>query len=126
MSDISSSLKYYRTNPRRTLMQRYNDMKRRTQGKPAGDRKSQIWLGMELCDQTEFVDWSMNNSNFLELWEAWVAADNQRTLAPSVHRIDRTRGYTLDNIEWRTHIEKARESLAKGKETRAAKRANQG
>jgi hypothetical protein len=99
-------------------------MGRRTRGKTAGDGKSQIWLGLPLLPVQEFVEWAMSDPTYDKLYNEWVQAEYQRGQAPSVHRIDRDGGYTIGNIEFRKHVDKARESLAKGKETMRAKRAN--
>jgi hypothetical protein len=101
------------------LYYRYKDMRARVNGKTAGDGKSQIWLGMELCDRNDYIEWALVDDNFKALFAQWEAAGFPRRLAPSTHRIDRTRGYSLDNIEFRLHKDKARESLAKGRKKKS-------
>ena len=101
------------------LKERFRDMKKRVNGKPAGDGKTQIWLGMEICDRDEFVAQSLNDPEFHRLFDDWEAHNFKRSYAPSVHRIDRSRGYAIDNIEFRKHLDKAKESLSAGHVTRS-------
>jgi hypothetical protein len=78
-------------------------MKRRTEGKLAGDGKSCPWKGLELCDRDNFIEWSLTDENFNRIFKAWHEAGNPRALSPSVDRVDTTKGYTLDNIQWVTN-----------------------
>lgn len=107
---MSKWQKHYHT-PRGYLLTRHRDMRKRVAGKPAGDGKSRIWLGMECCDRDEFYEFAINDPVFNELWEQWEANDFARSYAPSVHRIRRDEGYRLDNITFKTHREKSALSL---------------
>jgi len=113
----------YRWTLRGMLTVRYSDMSRRVRGKPSGDRKTCPWLGMEVCSVKEFVAAAMADEKLKRLHADWVANDFARRYAPSVHRIDSTRGYTLDNITWVTQHENSLEALAKGQETKRRKKA---
>jgi hypothetical protein len=121
------SLTYYRK-PAIVLRYRWNDMRDRVNGKPMRtgmDRsvaKNCPWKGMEIADRSEFIAWGLNDPEFLRLFDLWAADGFARRSAPTAHRIDRTRGYTLDNIQFVSHAEKSRKHLAQGKKTRAAKK----
>lgn len=121
------SLKRYRT-PKGLLEMRYRDMRDRVNGKPkrTGMEKTPencIWKGMELAPRAEFIAWALADPEFLRLFAEWEANGYQRRYSPSAHRIDRSRGYTLDNIEWQVHLDKSRRHLAQGVATKAAKKA---
>jgi hypothetical protein len=42
----------------------------------------------------------MNNTTFWRLYADWQAHDYDRDFAPSIDRIDDTKGYTMDNVQW--------------------------
>lgn len=112
---------HYRT-PKGLLSKRYDDMSRRVRGKLSGDRKTCPWLGLPCLDRDSFLKWATNHPDYLRLFRQWETDNYARRSAPSVHRIDSSRGYLLDNIAWVTQLENSLEALEKGKETRKKKR----
>jgi hypothetical protein len=112
---MSNFLRYYRT-PRGVLLYRYRDMRDRVRGKPlrTGMEKTPQncpWKGMELAPYQEFLSWALAHPDFQRLFKQWADNGFVRRFAPTVHRIDRSRGYTLDNIEWITHRANSRIAL---------------
>jgi hypothetical protein len=105
--------------PHRYLVYRYRDMKARVNGKLAGDQKSRLWLGLDLLSKDQFMNWAKNHPDYLALHQAWADAGYPRRLSPSIHRIDRSKGYTLDNIAWVTQQQNSSEALELGRQTRA-------
>lgn len=108
--------------PRALLVQRFSDMKCRTKGKYAGDKKSQLWLGLELEERDKIIEWALEDPGFKQIFGEWEADGFARRSSPTAHRINRAKGYTVDNIEWRKHAEKSRTHLEVGKVTRARKK----
>jgi hypothetical protein len=110
--------------PENILRYRHDDMRHRVEGKPIRHGVEQYpWLGMEISTREEFVAWGLTDPEFVRLYDLWAADDFARRTAPSCHRIDRSRGYTIDNIKFMPHAEKSRLHLAQGHKTQAAKKA---
>ncbi len=66
----------------------------------------------------EFDQWLFSQPKYSVLHTAWVASDYNRWLAPSVDRIDCTKGYTLNNIELMTWQENSDKGVAERKANR--------
>jgi hypothetical protein len=49
----------------------------------------------------------MSDENFWRLYLAWKKAGFPQKLAPSVNRVDNTKEYLMDNIEWLSMIDNA-------------------
>lgn len=47
----------------------------------------------------EFIDWMLNNKDYLRLHDEWVKSGYKKSLAPSVDRLDDYKGYGFDNIQ---------------------------
>ncbi len=93
----------YRNNIERIFSCRYDGMRRRVLG--LCKRGS---TGKELLNEKEFIDWchipEVFNS-FMDIYDAWVISIFERKLSPSIDRIDNSRGYTVDNLQWITQSE---------------------
>jgi hypothetical protein len=111
---MSKFIERYRNDPRFYLYYRYKDMRARTLGKTAGDGKSQLWLGMEICERNEFIEWAVDDPGFKAEWDKWTES-NYTMRGPTAHRIDREKGYLLDNIRYVGHADKSRKHLASGR-----------
>lgn len=83
----------------------YQHMKRRVEGRHTTAVSS---VGKELLDFDVFYEWSLNNFDYHFIWTAWTDSDRVRRLTPSIDRVDKNKGYTLDNIEWVTVAENTR------------------
>lgn len=88
------------------LMRSYRNMQSRVTG--VQKKKAHLYKGLSLLDRQDFYDLSKNDWRFFELWLDWIKSDYDRKLTPSVNRIDSSRGYEPDNIEWITHSENSR------------------
>ncbi len=97
--------KYEKTIPG-FLMRCYRNMQSRVTG--VQKKKAHLYLGLSLLDRQSFYDWARNDWQFYGLWLDWIKSDYDRKLTPSINRIDSTRGYEPDNIEWLTHSENSR------------------
>jgi len=94
-----SDIKYRRTK-RGFLNQTYQNMKKRVEGKNL--RSSKYYIGLKLMDKEEFLYYSESSIKFHNLWLFWRNKKFTRKYSPSVDRIDKNKGYTMDNIRWIT------------------------
>lgn len=102
----NANTKKYERTKKGKLMRNYRNMESRIKG--IQWRKAHLYEGKELISRDEFYNWAMNKPEFHRLFEDWVSSDYDRKLSPSVDRIDSSKGYTLDNMEWVTHSENSR------------------
>ena len=91
----------YQRTPKGFWMRLYRNMQSRVTG--VQKLKAHLYFGKELLPREDFYEWANNSKHFWVLWEAWIESGYDRKLTPSVNRIDSTRGYTLDNMEWLTN-----------------------
>lgn len=90
-------LKRYRKNFTRLLKHKYRGMYERVNG----IRSIRNSLGKELCSYAEFIDWfNKNKKQFIKLYKKWEKSGFERKLSPSIDRIDSSKGYSIDNIQW--------------------------
>jgi hypothetical protein len=87
-------------------MRIYRNMQSRVLGivKP----KAHLYAGLDILSRDKFYEWAKNSPEFDALFDAWTDAGYPAKLAPSVDRVDPSRGYQLDNMEWVTHSENSR------------------
>ena len=88
------------------LMRLYRNMKSRISG--VQKEKYHLYEGKELLDKDEFYEWAKSNVKFLMLFEEYEKNEYNRKLAPSVDRIDSSKGYEFSNMEFVTHSENSR------------------
>lgn len=88
------------------LMRTYRNMLSRVRG--VLKSKAHLYEGLEILPKDEFYSWSLNNPNFINLFNDYVNSDYDIKVSPSIDRIDSSRGYTLDNIRWITFLENSR------------------
>ena len=82
----------------RIFNHRYNQIKQRVEGRATRSYKIE---GQEMLSYEEYCVWLKNNMNsFEDLYRAWEASGFTRRLTPSIDRIDNTRSYTADNMQW--------------------------
>lgn len=100
------------------LMRCYRNMKSRISG--VQKAKHHLYKDKELLEKTVFYEWSLSNTNFLRLFDEWSLNNYERTLTPSVDRLDSSKGYLISNMEWVTHSENSRRGvLSKNMQKRA-------
>lgn len=88
------------------LMRAYRNMKSRISG--VQKLKFHLYENKELLDKQEFYDWALGSAQFYKLFGDYRASNFQRKLAPSVDRVDSSKGYHLENMEWVTMQENSR------------------
>lgn len=106
----AATRKYERTKAGK-LMRTYRNMQSRVTG--VLKHKRHIYEGMGIITREVFYDWSMSNPEFHRLFDGWVASGYKCGASPSVDRVDPSRGYEIDNIEWVTHSENSRRGAIK-------------
>ena len=58
----------------------------------------------------ELLDWVISQDNFISLYSIYKLSGCDRYMAPSIDRIDETRGYSFDNIRlvtWRDNVNRS-------------------
>lgn len=91
------------------LMRTYRNMKSRVCG--VTKNKNHLYLGLSLLEKNVFYEFSKSNLVFNQLYIEWVKSGYQRSLTPSVDRIDSSKGYDIDNIQWLTFAENSIKGL---------------
>lgn len=84
----------------------YAGMCRRVRGK---GKSPHLYAGLALPPRDEFVAWSLESRTYKQLYDAWVAADYDFKLSPSIDRKDSSEGYVFPNIRWVTHSQNSRD-----------------
>lgn len=88
------------------LVRTYQNMKSRVNG--TLKKKAHLYKGLPILTKEAFKEWALNDPTFNKLYNDWVISNYDRKLSPSINRIDSSKGYLLDNIEWITHSENSR------------------
>ncbi len=88
------------------LMRLYRNMKSRITG--VQKEKFHLYEGKPLLSKEAFYAWAKNDMRFRNLFEFYTQSGYDRKLAPSVDRVDSSKGYVLENMEWVTHSENSR------------------
>lgn len=99
----NSDIKKYEKTPKGFLMRLYRNMKSRISG--VQKQKFYLYEGKELFDKDEFYKWALEQEEFHNLFRQYVESNYDRKLAPSIDRVDSSRGYSFDNVEWVTMLE---------------------
>jgi hypothetical protein len=111
--------KVYEKTPKGFAMRLYRNMESRVKG--IQWQKKHLYENLTILSRQEFYDWFLNNDTFKSLFAEYKAQGYPRKLAPSVDRIDSSRGYELDNMEVVTMSENSR----RGTESKNRKKINQ-
>jgi len=98
--------KKYEKTTKGFLMRLYRNMQSRITG--VQKQKFHLYQGKELLNREDFYNWSIGNPVFLEMFETYKNSEFDRKLAPTVDRVDSSKGYSLDNMRWLTHSENSR------------------
>lgn len=90
----------HRYNPKRFLQHKYIAIKGRcTRMDPLHH-----YYGKPFLSKDEWEEWCQKTyPTFMSLYTAWQDSGFQQKYSPSIDRIDSTKGYTKDNIQWLTH-----------------------
>ncbi len=82
---------------RETLNTKYSSMKARTEGRTNRSK----YEGLELLSEIKFVQLCNGNKDrILEIWNKYLKSNRELKYALSIDRIDRSLGYTKDNIQF--------------------------
>jgi hypothetical protein len=100
-----TTLKYEKTK-RGFLMRLYRNMLSRITG--VQKKKHYLYQNKSLLEKVDFYNWAINSIDFHILFQNWENNNYNRKLTPSVDRVNSSKGYSLDNIEWVTHSENSR------------------
>jgi hypothetical protein len=79
----------------------YKKMKRRVRGKDT--KRPDLYLGLSILPRDVFSNWAKNHPDFIYLYKRWFSNDFDRKLTPSINRMNSSKGYVLNNIEWVTN-----------------------
>lgn len=85
----------------RFLSRVYTSMLNRVKGKGGAHNRGN-WRGKSILPRNIFVTWAKNHPDFLSLYKQYFTGNFDRRLAPSINRMNSSKGYTLDNMEWMT------------------------
>lgn len=94
------------------IMRMYRNMKSRITG--VQSKKAHLYQGKELMDKKSFYEFAKCSPMFRTLFYQYEGSGYAQKLAPTPDRIDSSKGYTIDNIQWVTH------SVNSGRTTRGA------
>ena len=100
--------KRYEKTPKGFLMRLYRNMRSRITG--VQKHKAHLYVGKEIMSREDFYAWAFHCSErkFFDMFEDYKESGFDRKLAPTVDRVDSSKGYTVDNIRWLTHSENSR------------------
>src|SRR5580658_6851506 len=88
------------------LSVKFSNMRQRCRGE-----HKKRYEGLDLLPRHEFIEWAMNDTTFVRLFEEWHTAGCPYRLTPSIDRIDSTAGYTVGNLRFLTHSENSRAGI---------------
>lgn len=102
----NSVTKKYEKTKKGFLMRLYRNMKSRIEG--VQKEKYYLYEGKELLSKEDFYKWALNNDQFHKLYDEYEESSYERQKAPSVDRIDSSKGYIVENMEFITTAENSR------------------
>lgn len=102
----NAATKKYEKTPNGFLMRLYRNMQSRITG--VQKTKHHLYTDKQLLPRDEFYRWAKSQESFWLLFRDWEQSAYDRKLTPSVDRVDPTKGYVIENMEWVTHSENSR------------------
>ena len=99
----NAATKKYERTKKGKLMRTYRNMQSRVTG--ILTKKAHLYEGLSLLPRDEFYRWALASPEFHRLFDEWVASGYRCGSSPSVDRIDPSRGYALENMQWLSHSE---------------------
>lgn len=108
----NSTTKKYEKTKNGFLVRCYRNMQSRVTG--VQKLKSHLYQNKELLPREDFYKWTLADENFHKLFAEWESQNYNQKLSPSINRIDSTKGYVLNNMEWITHSENSRRTMRWG------------
>lgn len=97
----NASTKKYEKTKKGFLMRLYRNMQSRICG--VQKQKHHLYRGKEILPREEFYTWALDSKEFHKLFMVWEQSEYDRKLTPTVDRIDTTKGYVKENMQWLTH-----------------------
>lgn len=91
----------------RIFSSRYDGIKKRCTKHYKNQRYLKVY-GSEFISKTEWLEWCYKDNNykkFINIYNQWVQNNFERKYAPSIDRINSSKTYTVDNIQWLTFSE---------------------
>lgn len=107
---LASQQEQRRYNFIRIWQKRYARMVARHEGRSTNSSGA---AGQGICTADEFFVWCKQIENldaFIAIYYDWFNADFALSYVPSVDRIDPTKGYTCDNLQWLSFEENCRKN----------------
>lgn len=100
--------KKYEKSPKGFLMRLYRNMQSRVTG--VQKQKAHLYLDKEILSREDFYIWANKTTfiRFTEMFDVYKNSSFDRKLAPTVDRIDSSKGYFPENMRWLTHSENSR------------------
>ena len=89
------------TEESRQITHRYRGIVQRSIGK--GTHKYSVEGKKYLTFRSFKIWWKKNRDTYVQLFNLWMENDMQKSLSPSIDRINNNKGYMPSNMRWVTH-----------------------
>lgn len=96
-------MRQYRRTLRGFLDQKYTVMSKRVRGKIAN--RGTTCVGLPIVSRKEFIDWAYQQAYLIPMFEKYKQSGWKRNLCPTIDRIDNSKGYLIDNMQFLTMID---------------------
>lgn len=96
------SQSYKRSQIHTYLSLKYAELRRMLKRKPHLSHIKEIEFTKE-----QFVEWCLANNHFIFLYNQYKLSNYKYSLCPTIDRINKSMGYSIENIQWLTRSESA-------------------